>query len=605
MATSKRKYRAVSSYSALSKLLKKFFYAGQHGALDFETTALRPAEGRVRLVSICSDKVSWLVDFDKCGGFRKCAKLFKHGRWVVFNSGFEMRWFIAAGAPKTRCIDLANARRAVMGGGNYSLKQIALWDLGIEMNKEEQASNWGAKKLTRSQLDYAYDDADTTWKLWLHWTKDHTPGQHDAMVMLDNLVPAIIEMEEQGILIDVKHHQTLVDGWEETQTKLITILRTLVSDGEVRNINSDTQWGDYFAVIMPDNWLSAWPRTEKAGRLSCTSAHLRRLAGNATGTPLETLFDALADYKTVTKYISSFGRTIINTAQLAVDGRVRPRVNIAAARTGRFSTSGPNVQQIPRNKDILGEPTSVRKSFIASRGCRLVSLDYSGIELRVLALLSGDKQLLEDMINGDVHLEVAQEMVGRPLDKKTKEGKEARQKAKGVSFGIIYGSGARGLASTMRTSVGRAERYIDFWEGRYPDAFGYRHKVMAEAERTRFITTVDGGTIYLGKRPDLPKCANYPVQRAALSVMARSIARHKRTLDRLREASQPQARWDRVFMLATIHDALIDEAPTKLAKNCLHMMEEDMTYGYLAVFPGAPTDRLVEGGIGQHWGALS
>ena len=104
----------------------------------------------------------------------------------------------------------------------------------------------------------------------------------------------------------------------------------------------------------------------------------------------------------------------------------------------------------------------------------------------------------------------------------------------------------------------------------------------------------------MGKNPDLPKCANYPVQRAALSVMARAISRHKDTLDDAR-AGGKQAR---TLMLSTIHDALIDEADTRDAKRCLKMMERDMVEAYLDVFPGAPTDNLVEGGIGVSWGAL-
>jgi DNA polymerase I-like protein with 3'-5' exonuclease and polymerase domains len=111
---------------------------------------------------------------------------------------------------------------------------------------------------------------------------------------------------------------------------------------------------------------------------------------------------------------------------------------------------------------------------------------------------------------------------------------------------------------------------------------------------------VDGGTVYMGKRADLPKCANYPVQRGALSVMARAIVRHKNTLDAARAGGKQRM----TRMLSTIHDALIDEAATRDALACLRLMEADMIKGYLDVFPGAPTDRLVEGGVGPNWGQL-
>lgn len=862
----------VSTLRDLRRLLIRCKKEGPT-ALDFETTAFTPDEGRVRLVSLCNKKLHALVDFDRIkGGFKKCAPFFegKYASWVVFHAGFEQRWFKAAGAEDVRCLDVGNLRRAILGGGGYSLKQIAAWDLDVEMDKEEQSSNWGAKHLTQAQLDYAYLDADITWRLWRHWADKADEGHWKGFAMFNDMVPAVIEMETSGMLLDVKTHQTLVDNWKIVQAKRIKRVRKLVGEDEVANINSDTQWSDYFAAHMPDDFLAAWPRTEKTGQLSMANDTLKMLAGWVPGTPLEKFFDALSEYKTISKYLSSFGETLITKAELDPARRVHARFNIGAAKTGRFcvagdtlvdtvtgplridecvpgtlvrthlgkyrpvlhliykgkeqlykvstqgdtyvrctlrhrlltdagwktveeireygsqceapngrgvvpqgcgrvleanhalvprlgqnvwdqytyragnaasrivrgeaqvgaweasgrneagsrqphvwqvrgtapqlqggvrgrlrisdpegwpeaalyashcdvenagylsggvtdvldrlsfrreptqqrrgqsmphdgwsayaypltitrtgagpggvwdievaedhsytagglvhhnSSSGPNLQQMPRDRDLLGVATSVRSSFVAGLGRRLVSLDYSGIELRVLALLSGDEQLLQDVVEGDVHSEVAAVIAGHPIDKTTRAGKAARQAAKGVSFGIIYGSGAGGLATTMRTSLGNAQLYIDFWENRYPDAFQLRYDMMAEVESTRYIRMVDGGTVYMGKRADLPKCANYPVQRGALSVMARAIVRHKATLDRVRSVKTQRM----TRMLSTIHDALIDEAASKDARECLKLMEQDMTKGYLDIFPGAPTDRLVEGGIGPNWGQL-
>jgi DNA polymerase-1 len=332
-----------------------------------------------------------------------------------------------------------------------------------------------------------------------------------------------------------------------------------------------------------------------------TTETLTRLAGAFNGTPLEKFFDALSGYKTISKYRSSFGETLITKAEMSIDGRIRARFNIGAARTCRFSCSGPNLQQMPRDRDLLGEATSVRRSFVAGVGRRLVSLDYSGIELRVLALLSGDEQLLKDMVEGDVHAEVAGAIAGRAIDKRKPKDKALRQAAKAVSFGIIYGSGATGLSHTMRCSVGKAAQYIDFWQDRYPDAFQLRYDMMDEVEKTRYIRMVDGGTVYMGKTPDLPKASNYPVQRGALSVMATAIAHHKASLDTARAKNKQRL----TRMLSTIHDALIDEAGTKDARACLEMMRFDMIAGYLDVFPGAPIGNLVEGGIGPSWADLS
>lgn len=598
--TNTLKYEMVSSYRALQNVIRRCKKEGET-ALDFETTSLYADEGRVRLVSLCNRRVFALVDFDQIrGGFKKCAQLFEGNDWIVFNAGFELRWFMAAGSPDVRCLDVGYLRRAILGGGSYRLAQIALWDIEVDMSKAEQASNWAAKELTQSQLDYAYFDADVTWRLWRYWADQADEGQWAGFRMFNDMVPAVIEMESSGMKLDIKQHATLVAHWKDIQKSRIETMREMVGTDEVANINSDAQWSDYFAAHMPDDFLAAWPRTEKTGQLSMKTATLNSLAGVVPDTPLETFFDTLSQYKTITKYISSFGDTLITRAENNRDKRVFARFNIGQAKTGRFSSSQPNLQQIPRDKDLLGDFTSVRSSFIAGMGRKLVSLDYSGIELRVLALLADDQQLLQDMVEGDVHAEVAAVMAGRPIDKRKPEDKALRSKAKGVSFGIIYGSAATGLSLTMRTSIGKAQEYIDFWEDRYPNAFKLRFKMMDEVAATRYLRMVDGGTIYMGARPDLPKCANYPVQRAALSIMARAIVRHKASLDAERGAGRQKL----TRLLSTIHDALIDEAATKDCKRLFSIMEDDMVQGYLDVFPGAPTERLVEGGVGPNWGEL-
>ena len=222
----------------------------------------------------------------------------------------------------------------------------------------------------------------------------------------------------------------------------------------------------------------------------------------------------------------------------------------------------------------------------------------------MLALLSDDDQLLQDMVEGDIHSEVATRITGRTITKDScktnKDDKAARSAAKGVSFGIIYGSGAAGLAVNMRTSLDNAQGYIDFWADRYPNAFNLRYEVMDEVSRTKFIRMVDGGTVYMGAKPDLPKCSNYPVQRAALALLARAIVRHKHSLDALRERGRHRL----TAFIASIHDALIDEAASADCEELLKIMEDDMVQGYLDVFPGAPIDNLVEGGIGPNWGEL-
>jgi DNA polymerase I len=607
-------YQMIRTYAKLREAIQE---AGPRCALDFETTSLSPKDGRVRIVSLCSPTVQALVDFDSIkGGFKHCAPLFyaslikgerERTEWYVFNASFELSWFLAAGvSPIIR--DVENLRRAVLGGSKLSLARMAKADLNIDVDKEEQRSDWSVKDLRQEQLDYAYGDADVTWRLADYWLQKMDPAQITCAYMFDQMVPAVIEMEEVGMLLDKSAHRDLTGKWQRLQDQKEAAIREIVPKEDVPNINSQHQWNDYLTntvLVGQEALFNSWPRTEKTGMLQTTSEVLTTIAAHVREDwqMLSVLLDTLAEYKKLQKYTSSFGEALIAKAGLTKGGRIHARFNIAAARTCRFSSSGPNLQQIPRNqRSFFGmSDMSIRRSFIAPRNRVLVSLDYSGIELRVLALLSGDEQLLYDVTHGDLHSEVASFGAGRPIDKSNPDDKVLRDAAKSVSFGIIYGSGATGLAAGMKSTISKAQGYIDFWASRYEQAFQLRHDMYDEAKATKFLRMVDGGTIYL-KQPDLPKCANYPVQRAALSIMARAIIRHKARLDEERKLKGYRGQ---PVMLSTIHDALIDEVATSHAKYTLRGMEEDMTLAYLDIFPNAPTDRLVEGGIGPNWGDLA
>ena len=601
-----RTYKMITTEEDLDELLK--IVGDGLAALDFETTGLDPEFSQVRLAQICNEDVCAVVDFWALPAktFAAYAEWFEDGTWIAFNAGFEYQWFDAADAPQVKVIEVAHARRARMGGDQMSLAKMLKAELDIDLPKDQQLSNWGAEVLNEEQLRYAADDAVVTWDLWVHLQKklDAAPASvRDAQAMFDDLVLPVHEMQRTGLLLDVPRHKELVQIWRTKLAHYEGIVRENLTEKDVANLNSGRQLSDFFSKILPDEWLNMWSRTEKTGELQMTTKELKKMAAVAyeAGAPVfGDIWMNLADRITINQYLRNFGDKLITMAQNASDGRIHPSYNIARAVTGRFSSSRPNAQQLPRDRELLGEFTSVRQSFKAPAGKLLVSLDYSGIELKVLALLTGDELLLHDCITGDVHGEVASLRAGRKIDKTIHADYELRSAAKGISFGIIYGSGAAGLASTMRSTIGEASDMIESWSRRYPKAFGLRHQMMDVAQKDGFISVADGGMIWLGKKPDLPKCANYPVQRAALSVMARAIIRHRETLEREAQAERQLG----TRMAATIHDALIDEARTADAQRALMLMKEDMVQGYLDVFPNAPTEKLLEGGIGKNWGTL-
>jgi len=598
-AAGEQSYDIITDKAELLELLSEI---GEGvAAIDLETTAFTPDEGVVRLAQIANDDFWFVVDFGVEGKnwFHEVAEAFENAAWVAFNSGFEKRWFAAAQSWPT-IWDVGHLRRSIEGGGHMTLKALVGWELGHEMDKTEQASNWNAPELTQSQLDYAADDADLTWQVWRKMMGRATPGQRACFNMLDGMVDAVVEMEETGLKLDNKRHRVLIKQWQRLRDEREAQLRELITEDEVANLNSGKQLNAFFSRLLPDGVLNAWPKTEKTGQLSTANKDLLNMAGMMGGTPVADALRLLAERSTLEKYLSSFGEGLISKAQMDRErNRVHARYNIGAAVTCRFSCSGPNLQQIPRDRDFFGERMSVRQSFVAERGNRLVSLDYSGIEMRVLALLSGDEALLHDVVHGDPHAVMAEYVVGRPIDKKVTEDYDLRQSMKAVNFGIVYGTTALGLAGRQGWTFSFAEDLLAYWSRRYSKAWALRQHAMAEAKATGYLEMVDGGTIFMGKRPSPTRCANYPVQRAALSVMARAIARHHDSLMDYRQSDLRVAR-----LASTIHDALIDEVRMADAMNVLRLMQEDMVAGYLDVFPGAPTDGLVEGGIGKNWGQL-
>jgi len=225
-------YDLITTRAALWRVLLKCKTAT---ALDFETTSLRPVDGRVRLAQLRNAEVRCIIDFDQIpGGFSACAALFvPPGPWVVFNSGFEMRWFLAAGVTP-EIIDVGHLRRARMGGGRFSLADMVLWDLEQKLAKDEQVSNWGAPELSASQLDYAIRDADVTFELWNYWKEKTTVAHDRAAQLLDDMTLGVIEMEEAGMLLDRRAHKELVRRWEEIRDELATQVRALIPETRSR-----------------------------------------------------------------------------------------------------------------------------------------------------------------------------------------------------------------------------------------------------------------------------------------------------------------------------------------------------------------------------------
>jgi len=582
-------------------------------ALDFETTSLDPRVGRVRLTSICNDDHHFIIDHDMCGPLSDYIPLLRGkptGAKVVwvYNSKFETTWldhndplsFDSSKWIRTRDVDFL--AKAHIGGHPSSLAKMVKRDLKAIIDKQEQNSNWGDPYLSPSQLDYAGFDSYLTWQLKQHWFAKLEHSQIDAAeFVFDYAVRGTTECERTGIELDAEYHSGTVSLWEMKHATFLRYIRKLTPEGVIKNLNSDMQIGKYLATILPQEVIDHWPRTEKKKQMQFEGKYLRSISRNF-GYPFSRWLAALAGYKYYSKYLSTYGDTLLN--KQALSGVVTARYNIAQAATGRYSSANVNKQNIPRKQ-------VVRKAFyVSDPTLELLCLaDYKGVEIRALGEISGDKQLLYDATYSDVHaascaaiydyaldwvLQVLNSMGKGELGAKYMLLKEQRSKAKGFTFQLIYGAAAAALSDVLKCSVSEAESALDAWVARYPKAYNYRNTIYSHMQVTHgFIPIADGRSVYV-HRDDrtMPIAANYGVQGIAASVMYRAVGRtHRLFVERDIPAK----------LAATVHDELISRSETSAAEEAMAAQIEGMTQAWLDVFPGSDTANLIDWKIGTTW----
>jgi DNA polymerase-1 len=263
----------------------------------------------------------------------------------------------------------------------------------------------------------------------------------------------------------------------------------------------------------------------------------------------------------------------------------------AVAATGRLSSSEPNLQNIP-----IRTPAGrrIRQAFIAEQGCRLLAADYSQIELRIMAHLSGDQSLLAAFAQGlDVHRATAAEVFGMNLESVTPDQRRA---AKAINFGLIYGMSAFGLARQLNVDRREAQAYVDMYFARYPGVKAYMENTREQARAQGYVETLFGRRLFL---PDIKArhaatrqyaertAINAPMQGSAADIIKKAMI----AVDHWLRASQLKTQ-----MILQVHDELVFEVPVEELAQVEIKIPELMTQ---AVSLSVPL--LVETGVGSNW----
>ncbi|WP_431298511.1 DNA polymerase I [Tabrizicola sp. BL-A-41-H6] len=437
---------------------------------------------------------------------------------------------------------------------------------------------------------YAAEDADVTLRLWQLFK----PQLHKARVttvyetLERPLVPVLADMEMAGVKVDRETLRMMSNAFAQKLVQLEEEIHSLA--GEKFNVGSPKQLGE----ILFDRLQIPGGTQGKTGAYNTGADILEDITTMEDSHPQGARLAArILDWRQIAKLKSTY----TDTLQHAINpetGRVHTCYSIAGASTGRLASTDPNLQNIPIRTE---EGRRIREAFIAPEGRTLVSLDYSQIELRILAHIADIPELRRAFEDGiDIHALTASEMFNVPLDQMTSD---IRRKAKAINFGVIYGISGFGLARNLRIPRAEAQGFIDRYFERFPGIKTYMSDTVKFAQTNGFVQTLFGRRINTpeinarGPAAGFAKRAaiNAPIQGTAADVIRRAMIR------------MPDAiRGIDARMLLQVHDELLFEVAEADAPRLIPIAKEVMeTSAHPAV--ALNVHLAVEAGTGKSWAA--
>ena len=447
------------------------------------------------------------------------------------------------------------------GHGMDTLSERHLGHMPIPFSKVIEHAP-GAKKAERTfagvpidkATEYAAEDADVTLRLWLA-LKPRLAADRLATVyetLERPLVDVLVDMEAAGVKVDRSILARLSSQFAQGIARLEEEVYGLA--GHKFNLGSPRQLGE----LLFDRLKLPGGKRTKSGQWETRAGLLDDLAANEeVPEDARKLVNTMLEWRQLAKLKSTYTDALPEYINPAT-GRIHTSFALAAASTGRLASTDPNLQNIPvRTK----EGREIRTAFIAEAGHRLVSADYSQIELRVLAHIADIPALKQAFADGlDIHAMTASEMFGVPV-----EGMpgEVRRRAKAINFGIIYGISAFGLAAQLGISKQEAGDYITTYFKRFPGIRDYMERTKKIAHEQGYVSTIFGRRVHFPEintrnpsmRGFLERAAiNAPIQGSAADIIRRAMVRMRRAID---DAGLSSAR-----MLLQVHDELVFEAKT-------------------------------------------
>ncbi|MDX1551738.1 MAG: DNA polymerase I [Marinobacter sp.] len=473
-------------------------------------------------------------------------------------------------------------------GSRHDMDSLAMQYLGEKTITFESIAGKGAKQLTFNQIDleqagpYAAEDADITLRLHqvLRPQLEKTGRLREVYENIDlPLVPVLSRMEQRGAMISAstlrKHSQELAERMAELEKEAHE------EAGEAFNLGSPKQLQTIFYEKMG---LPVVKKTPK-GAPSTAEPVLQELAHE------HALPRLILEHRSLSKLKSTYTDTLPELIHHRT-GRIHTSYHQAVTATGRLSSSEPNLQNIPIRSE---QGRRIRQAFVAPEGYKLVAADYSQIELRIMAHLSGDKGLLTAFEKReDIHRATAAEVFGVAVEEVSAD---QRRSAKAINFGLIYGMSAFGLARQLDVGRNQAQEYIDRYFERYPGVLRYMDNIRKQAHEDGYVETLFGRRLYLPEINARNKQMQQAAERTAINAPMQGTA-----ADIIKRAMVSVEDWlldnhgDDARMILQVHDELILEVREAAVDKIREGLEQRMSAAATLDVP-----LLVEAGVGNNW----
>ncbi|HHW4681227.1 MAG TPA: DNA polymerase I [Xylella taiwanensis] len=473
------------------------------------------------------------------------------------------------------------------GNARHDMDTLARRHLGYETIKYVDVAGKGAKQIPFSHVGveeatkYAAEDADITLRLHCILAPKLSAAPSLERVYREiemPLIPVLERIEANGVQIDAE--QLYKQSADLSRRMIAVQQKAMELAGRTFNLDSPKQ----LQVLLFDELkLPAVVKTPK-GQPSTNEEALEAIADQ------HELPRVILEYRSLAKLRNTYTEKLPEMIHPDT-GRVHTNYHQAGAATGRLSSSDPNLQNIPIRTD---DGRRIRRAFVAPSGRKLIACDYSQIELRIMAHLSGDAGLVDAFESGvDVHCAIAAEVFGRRIDEVTPN---ERRTAKAINFGLIYGMSAFGLARQLGISRSEAQDYIALYFGRFAGVRDFMENTRQQARDRGYVETVFGRRLYLNSIASGNQTQRAGAERAAINAPMQGTA-----ADIIKRAMVTVDGWlaehrERALMILQVHDELVFEADEDFVPTLVHEVSARMASAAQLRVP-----LVVDVGVGHNW----